>query len=142
MFDNHHEYHGRAPVETSGAVDTAAERSAADREVPVGLRSMPASLHDWLDGEGTTSEAIAGGATARHVAFWNRIDAEARERREARAPLDLEARIMAALPDEEPEASVAWPARSLTLTPMVAIAAAAGLLALGAALGAVARDNR
>jgi hypothetical protein len=54
----------------------------------------------------------------------------------AQAPADLTERIMAALPTAAPHAAAPWWNRPVEMNPVAVAAAAAGLLALGTAIGA------
>jgi hypothetical protein len=111
-----------------------------DREVPLGSGHGNAALHAWLDGEG--SMAAAAQADRRQVEFWSRIGAEAEARRQVKTPVHLQEAIMAALPDRAPQAAVdSWWQRPVTMTPAVALAAAAGLLVVGAVLAGSTRDD-
>jgi hypothetical protein len=113
----------------------------ADREVPLPgaeIGATPVAVHAWLDGEGT--EADARLADARQVALWTRIADETAVRRRMVTPAHVPARIMDALPAAAPSVmksvgAVAAPAAAatglITLSPMTALLAAAGLIALG-----------
>jgi hypothetical protein len=115
--------------------------SLTDREVPLDPARSMASLHAWLDGEGSAA-AVTESEGAEYVDLWNRINTDAERRRQVTAPVDLTARIMAALPADVPQAAAdSWWDRPLTLKPLTAIAAAAGLVALGAAIGSTTRDR-
>ena len=112
----------------------------ADREVPLPAAS-PAfdTMHRWLDGEATEQEArrSEGG---RYVDLWQRVGEEATERRQLAAPAGLADRIMFALPTETPRAAMAdelapWWRKNVEVSPAVAAAVGAGLVALGLAIG-------
>jgi hypothetical protein len=142
----------------------------ADREVPIATSSPFEAMHRWLDGELSEAEAARDAESARYVELW-RSGGRATERgASVRAPADLSARIMAALPGatmasqpqrvvESPMAaspvaaasvtrevaptaaapstsSSTWWQRPIELNPTTAMAAAAGLVALGLAVGA------
>ncbi len=105
----------------------------SDREVPLGsAAATDDSVDRWLDGELAESAVTS----ARHVAFWSRINEETERRRHVTAPAGLQERIMEMLPAVEPEVADSWWSRPVEVTPAVAIAAAAGLVVLGAALNA------
>lgn len=111
----------------------------ADREVPLsGTAAAYDGLHRWLDGEGTEAEARQGKA-ARAVDLWHKIDDETARRRRLTTPAGLDERIMLALPEHAPamatHAETTWWRKSIELSPVAAAAAAAGLVALGVALG-------
>ncbi len=107
-----------------------------DREVPLPLqqpteRAYSAAIHAWLDGE-LPEAAVRKGDTARDVEFWHRLNGEVDRRRQMQAPLGLEARIMAALPQTAPQVITPWFRREFVVTPATAIAAVAGLIAVTA----------
>jgi hypothetical protein len=108
----------------------------ADREMPIELTRTPELVHAWLDGEASQS-ALRGPEWSRHVEFWSRVDREIEGRRQIHAPEDLTARIMAALPDVNPRMVTPWWGRRISVNPVAIAIAAAGLLAVGAALGTV-----
>ena len=126
-FDGRRERPRRAPEQS---------QPLADREVPLGSSAATDTVNQWLDGE--LPESAVG--NPRRVALWNRINAEAAERRELSAPVGLSERIMEALPAVEPELAVQAPAtwwnKPIEITPAIAVAAAAGLLVIGAAINA------
>jgi hypothetical protein len=107
----------------------------ADREVPIELARTPDRIHAWLDGELSESE-VRGTESTRHLEFWKRLDRDLEVRRMAQAPVDLNARIMAALPAVAPYAAAPWWNRPVEMNPVAVAAAAGGLLAIGAAIGA------
>ena len=105
-----------------------------DREVPLGGTATSEMMHRWLDGEGP--EPVAMNAdTARQVDLWRRIEEESERRRRMVTPAHVKAHIMAALPAEAPQLALPWWKKSIQVSPVVALAAAAGLVALGAAIG-------
>jgi hypothetical protein len=115
-------------------------RALTDREVPLGSGQANSALHAWLDGEGSMAAAMQ--ADRRQVEFWSRIGVEAEARRQVKTPVHLQEAIMAALPDRAPQtAADAWWHRPVTMTPAVALAAAAGLLVVGAMLAGSTRDD-
>jgi hypothetical protein len=107
----------------------------SDREVPIELTRTPDQVHAWLDGE-LPESAVRGAEATRHVEFWKRLDRDLEVRRHAHAPVELTERIMAAIPATVPQAAAPWWARSVELSPVTVAAAAAGLLTIGAAIGA------
>jgi len=136
MLDNLHSPDGRSE---NGRQQNGREQNAApmsDREVPIGRRRTPASVHQWLDGEMPETE-VRRGDTARDVEFWSRIAEQSATRRQMRTPAHLQAQIMAALPTSAPAVDVErWYSRSIELAPVVAILGGAALVAAGAAIGA------
>lgn len=139
MFDNLNAPNGREKSRRDGANRTPAEPITGDREVPLNMSRTPAPVQSWLDGE--TDESSLEGNEARHVEFWARVNAETERRRQVRTPVEVQQRIMAALPTTAPAAVSPWYRRQLSVNPALAIAAAASLLAIGAAVGAALRTR-
>ncbi len=106
----------------------------ADREVPLNaVTNADDVLNRWLDGEGPEPVAMRGDA-ARHVDFWKSMNEETGRRRQMVTPAHIQARIMEALPGAAMSHAEPWYKRELHVNAATALAAAAGLLALGAAL--------
>jgi hypothetical protein len=132
-FDGHH----HRPAKRNEA-----SRPLADREVPLGHqeqqdgRVLAPALHAWLDGEAPEA-SVRKGDTARDVDFWKTITVEVDQRRRMRTPAGLEARIMDAIPQSAPQIITPWHQREFVVTPKVAVAAGAALVAVGAAVTAV-----
>jgi len=118
-----------------GSKRTGDASRMADREVPIELTRTPDLVHAWLDGE-IPESSVRGTDAVRHVAFWKALDSDLEGRRQMHAPLDLAERIMAALPATAPRALSPWWHRPIEMNPLAVAAAAAGLLALGTAIGA------
>jgi hypothetical protein len=112
------------------------QQPLADREVPIGFAVTPAGVHEWLDGDAAETD-IRRADSARHIEFWNRLNAEAAVRREVRTPAHVQAQIMAAIAPQRATVVEPWFQRSFAVKPIVAIAAAAGLVAFGAAMAAM-----
>jgi hypothetical protein len=95
MFDGLHPDDEAAPRPLRPAHEG---RPQADREVPLmpAAPAMAASLHAWLDGEGSESAARRE-AGARDVELWKRVDADLARCRQRRTPAGLHASIMAAI---------------------------------------------
>jgi hypothetical protein len=111
---------------------------ASDRQVSIGGVPHPAlAVQQWLDGEG--SEAAARRASTRDVELWERIAEETDRRGRMTTPAPVMGRIMAAIPDAKPVARGSWWSRPMSLSPAAVLGAGAGLLALGAILGALVR---
>lgn len=110
------------PADVTGAI--------GDREVPLASHATSDVINRWLDGE--TSEPLGlRGDAAKTVEFWRRIGEETDRRRRLATPAYLTEKIMVALPTlDAPKASPWW--RREKQMPGVLLAAAAGLLALGA----------
>ena len=117
-------------------------RPLSDREVPIKqdlgqeTRVLAPALHAWLDGE-LPEASVRRGETAKDVEFWRMIGAEAEKRRSSRMPLDLESRIMDALPHTLPVEITPWFRREFVITPGQAVAIGAGLVAVTAAATAL-----
>lgn len=111
------------------------QQKLTDREVPLGLSRTPAAIHAWLDGDAPEA-SVRQGETVRHVEFWNALSAEVAVRRDMRTPTGLQEAIMAALPATTPRVITPWWSRPMEMSPAALATAAAGLLALGAAIGA------
>jgi hypothetical protein len=107
----------------------------ADREVPIELTRTPDMVHAWLDGE-IPESSVRGTEAVRHIEFWKHLDSDLETRRLMHAPVGLAERIMAALPATAPRAVAPWWHRPIEMNPLAVAAAAAGLLALGTAIGA------
>ena len=108
-----------------------APSGVGDREVPLNSHATSDVINRWLDGETTEPTGLRGDA-ARTVEFWRRIGEETDRRRRMATPAHLTDKIMAALPAVEAPRVAPWWRRDARLSPGVLLAAAAGLLALGA----------
>lgn len=117
-----------------GSKRTGDASRMADREVPIELTRTPDLVHAWLDGE-IPESSVRGTEAVRHVAFWKQLDTDLVGRRQMHAPVDLTQRIMAALPATAPRAVAPWWGRPVEINPLAVAAAAAGLVALGTAIG-------
>jgi hypothetical protein len=128
-----------------------ADAPLADREVPLPGAAdahLAPAVQQWLDGEG--SEVAARRADERQVEFWHRLGEEAARRRRMTTPAHVPQRIMEAIPAARMAmaspmatatsvaASTAEDAGRLSLSPVAALAAAAGLVALGFLIGRLA----
>ena len=129
-----------APEQPNGRdrADRGPEQPLADREVPIGFSVTPAGVHEWLDGDLPETD-VRRADSARHVEFWNRLNAEAVARRQIRTPAHVQAQIMAAIAPAKAVAAEPWFRRSVALNPIVALAAAAALVGLGALVAMMAR---
>jgi len=106
----------------------------SDREVPLGGTATSDMINSWLDGDAPEPVAV-NAESARQVDLWKRIELESERRRHLVTPAHVKAQIMAALPMDLPQAAMPWWKKSIQVSPVVALAAAAGLVALGAAIG-------
>ncbi|HET7550855.1 MAG TPA: hypothetical protein VFK04_06170 [Gemmatimonadaceae bacterium] len=126
------------PMERTSSAPPPARRSApaarppADREVPIEGQTA-ASINAWLDGD-VPESAVRGADTARDVDFWLRIEKEVEVRRDMKTPAHVYQQIMESLPEATPR-TTAWYERPLTVSPMVAITAAAAAVAVGIVIG-------
>ena len=117
-------------------------RPLSDREVPIKqdlgseTRVLAPAIHAWLDGE-LPEASVRRGETSKDVEFWRMIGAEAEKRRNSRMPLDLESRIMEALPHTLPVEITPWFRREFVITPRKAVAIGAGLVVATAAATAL-----
>ena len=129
-----------APEQPNGRdrADRGPEQPLADREVPIGFAVTPSGVHEWLDGDASETD-VRRADSVRHIEFWNRLNAEAAVRREVRTPAHVQAQIMAAIAPQRATVVEPWFQRSLAVKPIVALAAAAGLVAFGAAMAMLAR---
>jgi hypothetical protein len=118
--------------------DRGSEQPLADREVPIGFAVTPTGVHEWLDGDASETD-VRRSDSVRHIEFWNRLNAEAAVRREVRTPPHVQAQIMAAIAPQRATVMEPWFQRSFAVKPIIAIAAAAGLVAFGAAMALLAR---
>jgi hypothetical protein len=108
----------------------------SDREVPISSSGTATSemINSWLDGD--TAEPVAVNAeSARQIDLWRRIEQDSERRRHMVTPAHVTAQIMAALPADVPQMALPWWKKPVQVSPVVAIAAAAGLVAIGAAIG-------
>src|SRR5215208_2715876 len=131
-FDGHHHRPARR-VEK--------ERPLADREVPLGhqeqdARVLSPAIHAWLDGE-LPEASVRRGDTARDVEFWRTLNVESEKRRHMRMPLQLEAKIMEALPHSVPALITPWFRREFVVTPGAAVTIGTALVTLTAAATAI-----
>ena len=106
--------------------------SLGDREVPLAPVTTSEVIHKWLDGEMSEPTNLRGEA-ARSVEFWRRIGEETDRRRHMVTPAHFQARIMAALPPVAPHgATMPWHRKEVTLSTVMLVGGALGLVALGA----------
>jgi len=113
-----------------------------DREVPLSqdlgsaTRVLSPAVHAWLDGE-LPEASVRRGETARDVEFWKHISEESERRRHLRMPLQLESRIMEALPHSVPALITPWYRREFVVTPGAAVTIGATLVTMTAAVTAL-----
>ena len=115
-------------------------RPLADREVPLGApqdHALGANVHAWLDGE-LPEAAARRTQDPKDVEFWRGLDAEMARVRRLRTPSHCEAQIMAALPTHAPSSLITpWYRREFVVTPVAAVLAAVGLIALASIITAL-----
>jgi hypothetical protein len=117
-------------------------RPLTDREVPLPqdlgseTRVLAPAIHAWLDGE-LPEASVRRGDTARDVEFWRSLSVETERRRHMSMPLQLEARIMEALPHSVPALITPWYRREFVVTPRAAVTIGTALVAFSAAATAV-----
>ena len=105
MVDRHdtHDNQNQTARDTRDAA-VSADRLAADREVP--LPAMTAAdgqdnvVQLWLDGEATEADARRSNNSA--VEIWMRVQRDAGQMQQVKAPAHLAANIMAALAPKAP----------------------------------------
>ncbi|MFY7921554.1 MAG: hypothetical protein ACOVSI_04010 [Gemmatimonas sp.] len=109
MMLDRHESHDNLNPKARDSRDAAvpAVRPMADREVPLpGVSAADATTADviqlWLDGDAT--EAVARQENNTAVEFWMRVGTDVEPMRHAKAPAQLVANVMAAIPVKEPSA--------------------------------------
>lgn len=126
------------PMERTSSAPPPERRSApaarppADREVPIEGHTVT-TINAWLDGD-VPESAVRRADTARDVDFWLRIEKEVEVRRDMKTPAHVFQQIMESLPEATPRTTV-WYERPLTVSPMVAITAAAAAVAVGIVIG-------
>jgi hypothetical protein len=107
-----------------------------DREVPLDSNMrLSSAVHAWLDGDASESSLQLSDATEKQVELWKRINSEATVRRQVTTPVYVQQRIMSALPEAAPARALPWWRQTMSLNPVAIAAAAAGLIAAGAAIG-------
>ena len=116
------------------------ERPLTDREVPLPqpdtARVLSPAIHAWLDGE-LPEAAVKRGDMERDVEFWKRMAQVVETRRHVTTPVDMQQRIMDALPHSVPALITPWYRREFVITPAAILGAAGALVALTAAITAL-----
>jgi hypothetical protein len=103
----------------------------SDREVPLAPVATSDVVNRWLDGELPEPTGLRGDA-ARSVEFWRRVGEETDRRKQMVTPPHVSANIMAALPGTaSTRMGESWWRKPLQVSPVTAVAAAAGIFALG-----------
>jgi hypothetical protein len=140
MVDNLNPRDGRDEASRPNPFTSPSSSPMSDREVPLAGGHPSLAVQQWLDGEATESTARRS-ANPGEVELWSQINAETERRRRMLTPVHVMERIMEALPAVEPATPLAWWQRQMTLSPTVAFAAAAGLVAVGALVGIAIRGR-
>jgi hypothetical protein len=110
----------------------------ADREVPLlqpAERRLSDAVQAWLDGD--LPESAARKADSKDVDFWKQLDEETSRRRHMQTPAQVQARIIASIPEGLPTVIRPWYQRELVITPAIAIRAGATVLVVAALIVAV-----
>jgi hypothetical protein len=99
-------------------------------------RTPPATpaVQAWLDGE-ADREGLASAEEQETAAFWIKVNDEAELLRRRKTPIHVQQKILSSLPSEPAKAPGRGGSGPITLTPTVAIALGAVLVALGAVIG-------
>ena len=92
------------------------------------------AVQAWLDGE-AGREGLASADEQETAAFWTKVNDEAEMLRRRKTPIHVQQKILTALPSEPAKAPARAASRAISLSPTVAIALGAGLVAIGAAIG-------
>ena len=139
MFDDLNPHARRDGIDRTPGQQSPRD-ARTDREVPLDSTArMSTAMHAWLDGEAGESSLSLSDATAKQVELWKQIGTEATARRQMKTPAYVQDRIMAALPEIAPAQAtraLPWYRRTASVNPVAIAAAAAGLIAAGAAIGA------
>jgi hypothetical protein len=93
------------------------------------------AVQAWLDGE-EQREHLTQPGEPENVELWDRINSEAEQLRRRTTPIHVQQKILSSLP-EEPTPSPEAAQKAVALSTSAAILAGAGLLVVGAVLGAV-----
>ena len=110
--------------------DAGAPEKKQHRRTPPATPAVQAGL----DGE-ASREGLASADEQETAAFWTKVNDEAEMLRRRKTPIHVQQKILSALPGEPAKAPARSGSGSISLTPAVAIALGAGLIALGAAIG-------
>jgi len=131
MLDNFPERDGRGEPSRERPNRASETGPISDREVPLAPVATSDVVNRWLDGELPEPAGLRGDA-AKSVEFWRRIGEETDRRRRMVTPAHIPSKIMAALPvSQQVDLIAPWWKKPMQMSPMTALAAAAGLFALG-----------
>src|SRR5438067_1952465 len=105
--------------------DEDLDRTELRTDLDRALAVLPASLPE---------ASVRRGETAHDVEFWKQLGEESERRRHMRMPLELESRIMEALPYSVPALITPWYRREFVVTPGAAVTIGATLVTMTAAV--------
>ena len=105
-------------------------------------RTPPATpaVQAWLDGE-AGREGLASADEQETAAFWTKVNDEAEILRRRKTPIHVQQKILSSLPSEPAKAPARPASGSISLTPTVAIALGAFLVAIGVFIGVMFGGN-
>jgi hypothetical protein len=125
---------GRRSEQQTSETRSQQTDSVVDDQI-TGIPGHPAdAVHAWLDGESSATAAQRADAT--DAELWARISEETARRGRMKTPAPVMNRLMASIPEHAPLAAQPWWKRTVELGVPALAAAGAGLLAVGALLGA------
>ena len=110
--------------------DAGAPEKKQHRKTPPATPAVQA----WLDGE-AGRDGLASADEQETAAFWTKVNDEAEMLRRRKTPIHVQQKILGALPSEPAKAPPRAASGSISLTPTVAIALGAALVAIGAVIG-------
>lgn len=115
-----------------------ADNPGAGPEKKEHRRTPPATpaVQAWLDGE-AGREGLASAEEQETAAFWTKVNDEAELLRRRKTPIHVQQKILGSLPSEPAKPPARAGSGSVILTPTVAIALGAALVAIGAVIGAL-----
>ena len=116
--------------------DTGAPEKKEHRRTPPATPAVQA----WLDGE-AGRDGLASADEQETAAFWTKVNDEAEMLRRRKTPIHVQQKILSSLPSEPAKAPVRATSGSIALSPTVAIALGAALLAIGAVIGVMFLGN-
>ena len=92
------------------------------------------AVQAWLDGE-AGRDGLASADEQETAAFWTKVNDEAEMLRRRKTPIHVQQKILSALPNEPVKPPAPAASGSISLSPTVAIALGAALVAVGAVIG-------
>ena len=105
-------------------------------------RTPPATpaVQAWLDGE-AGRDGLASADEQETAAFWTKVNDEAEMLRRRKTPIHVQQKILSSLPSEPAKPPARATSGSIALSPTVAVALGAALLAIGAVIGVMFLGN-